>query len=118
MDPLRKKVGYAGRYILFVLYKHGSLHGYEAQQAVPDLTGGSVELSMASVYSTLGRLLDLDLVELIDEGQSVSSSKGPPRKVYQLTGEGRRVVAVELENTRALLRDLEGPTSGPAGVPS
>lgn len=116
MDPLRKKAGYSGLYVLFVLYKYGAMHGYEAQSAIPELTNGLIELSMATVYSTLGRLLDLNLVEIVDEEHPTPSSKGPPRKVYQLTGEGRRVVRAEVSSTRALLRGLENPAPGPAVV--
>lgn len=116
MELLHKRVGYAGQYVLFALFKNGPLHGYAVMKAVPDITGGSTRLSIANVYSALGRLLDLGLVELRDEGAFTSSTKGPPKKVYRLTGEGSRVVEHELSRTRRMLDGLEGARPSSEGA--
>lgn len=52
------------------------------------MTGGIEDLPLASVYSGLKRLLEMNLITIDGEEPSV---QGPARKFYKLTGEGARV---------------------------
>jgi DNA-binding PadR family transcriptional regulator len=78
-------------------------HGYGIMQEVLRRTGGKVRLWPATLYGTLKRLIEEDLIE--------ESSARPPeesddarRRYYRLTGLGRRVLAAESERLEDLVR--------------
>ena len=89
-------------YILLSLAE-GSKHGYAILKDVEALSGERVRLSTSTLYTAISRLLDLRLIQQVDGGSNAgngSSSKersgpGLPRKVYRMTGLGRRVVEAE-----------------------
>jgi DNA-binding PadR family transcriptional regulator len=78
-------------------------HGYGIMQEVLERTGGKVRLWPATLYGTLKRLLD---AELVDE----SAVRPPPdtddarRRYYRLTPLGRRVLAAESRRLEDLVR--------------
>lgn len=83
----------------------GAQHGYGIMQEVLARTGGKVHLWPATLYGTLKRLMDVELIEESDER--------PPREVddarrryYRLTKLGRRVLAAEGERLESLVRAL------------
>jgi DNA-binding PadR family transcriptional regulator len=75
-------------------------HGYGIMQEVLERTNGKVRLWPATLYGTLKRLLD---AELIDESPA-SGSDDPRRRYYRLTRLGRRVLAAESERLEDLVR--------------
>src|SRR5881409_1450127 len=77
-------------------------HGYAIMQEVLDRTGGKVRLWPATLYGTLKRLIDADLIE---ESSGRPSAEGDERRrYYRMTRLGRRVLAAECERLEDLLR--------------
>ena len=70
------------------------VHGYTIAEELEAQTQGEISKSTASYYAVLRRLVDEKLVE-IKEGDSI---KGPPRKYYFLTVEGREVMKALYQN--------------------
>lgn len=70
------------------------IHGYTIAEELEAQTRGEISKSTASFYAVLRRLVDEELVE-IKEGESI---KGPPRKYYFLTEEGRQVMKALYKN--------------------
>jgi DNA-binding PadR family transcriptional regulator len=85
-------------------------HGYGIMQEVLERTGGKVRLWPATLYGTLKRLMDADLI--------AESATRPPadlddarRRYYRLTNLGKRVLAAEsarLEDLVRILRSRRG----------
>lgn len=78
-------------------------HGYGIMQEVLDRTDGKVRLWPATLYGTLKRLVDSDLIE-------ESTSRPKPdldderRRYYRMTKLGRRVLAAESQRLEELVR--------------
>jgi len=80
----------------------GQKHGYAILKDVSDLSDGRVTLSTSTLYSALGRMLDQGLIERVPAGPDADSGPGLPRKAYQLTELGRRVLAGETKRMLSL----------------
>jgi len=78
-------------------------HGYAIMQEVLERTDGKVRLWPATLYGTLERLLD---AELISEANRRPSDDGDDarRRYYRLTPLGRRVLAAECIRLEDLVR--------------
>jgi DNA-binding PadR family transcriptional regulator len=78
-------------------------HGYGIMQEVLERTGGKVRLWPATLYGTLKRLIDADLIE--ESGTRPAAGEDDPRRrYYRLTKLGRRVLAAESERLEELVR--------------
>jgi DNA-binding PadR family transcriptional regulator len=78
-------------------------HGYGIMQEVLERTGGKVRLWPATLYGTLKRLMDEDLIAESDE-RPAPELDDARRKYYRLTNLGRRVLTVESERLEELVR--------------
>jgi DNA-binding PadR family transcriptional regulator len=78
-------------------------HGYGIMQEVLERTGGRVRLWPATLYGTLKRLIDEDLIEESDE-RPAPELDDSRRRYYRLTRLGRRVLAAESERLEDLVR--------------
>ena len=78
-------------------------HGYGIMQEVLDRTGGKVRLWPATLYGTLKRLIDAELIEE-SERRRAAGLDDARRRYYRLTRLGRRVLAAESERLEDLLR--------------
>jgi len=78
-------------------------HGYGIMQEVLDRTGGKVRLWPATLYGTLKRLIDEDLIEESDS-RPAPELDDARRRYYRLTAFGRRVLAAESERLQDLVR--------------
>src|SRR5882724_7140289 len=78
-------------------------HGYGIMQEVLDRTGGKLRLWPATLYGTLKRLIDEDLIEESDE-RPAPELDDARRRYYRLTSLGRRVLAAESERLEYLVR--------------
>src|SRR5712691_8382330 len=78
-------------------------HGYSIMQDVAARTGGKVQLSAGTLYSSIRRMLDQGLIEELTKSPDPSSSD-ERRRYYRLTRFGRRVAAAEVERLNALVR--------------
>jgi DNA-binding PadR family transcriptional regulator len=78
-------------------------HGYGIMQEVLDRTAGKVRLWPATLYGTLKRLLDADLIEE-SERRPAPELDDARRRYYRLTRLGRRVLAAESRRLEDLVR--------------
>jgi DNA-binding PadR family transcriptional regulator len=78
-------------------------HGYGIMREVLDRTGGKVRLWPATLYGTLKRLIDEDLIEE-SAARPAPELDDARRRYYRLTPFGRRVLAAESERLQDLVR--------------
>src|SRR5437773_5617964 len=78
-------------------------HGYSIMQDVSARTGGKVQLSAGTLYSSIRRMLEQGLIEELAESPDPTSTD-QRRRYYRLTRFGKRVAAAEVERLRALLQ--------------
>ncbi len=78
-------------------------HGYGIMQEVLQRTGGKVRLWPATLYGTLKRLIDEDLIAESDE-RPAPELDDARRRYYRLTVLGRRVLAAESARLEELVR--------------
>jgi DNA-binding PadR family transcriptional regulator len=78
-------------------------HGYGIMQEVLDRTDGKLRLWPATLYGTLKRLTDEDLIEE-SEARPALAQDDARRRYYRLTRLGRRVLAAESERLEDLVR--------------
>ena len=87
-------------------------HGYGIMQEVLERTGGKVRLWPATLYGTLKRLMDADLIAE-SSARPRADLDDARRRYYRLTSLGRRVLAAEsarLEDLVRILRSRRGLT--------
>jgi DNA-binding PadR family transcriptional regulator len=82
-------------------------HGYGIMQEVLQRTDGKVRLWPATLYGTLKRLTDEDLIEE-SRDRRATVDDDPRRRYYRLTSLGRRVLAAESDRLEELVRILHG----------
>jgi len=84
-------------------------YGYDLMKAA--------RLPSGTLYPMLARLQEQGLVTAQWEQHSADAGGRPPRKYYQLTGEGVRVARLELAQTRtATRRTTDGTTRPVRGI--
>ena len=78
-------------------------HGYGIMQEVLERTRGKVRLWPATLYGTLKRLMDEDLIE--ESGDRPAPERDDARRrYYRLTALGRKVLAAESARLEELVR--------------
>jgi DNA-binding PadR family transcriptional regulator len=82
-------------------------HGYGIMQEVLERTSGKVRLWPATLYGTLKRLTEADLIEE-SSARAPRLQDDPRRRYYRLTSLGRRVLTAESERLEELVRILHG----------
>lgn len=99
--------------VFFTLFSlaSGEKHGYAIMQETRNLSDESFEMGPATLYTTLQRLLDLDLVEEVT-GVSGTDRR---RRNYRITRSGRSLLDQELERVEALVRKARVLRLRPAG---
>lgn len=84
----------------------GDKHGYAILKDVEMLSSDRVQLSTSTLYEALARLLDQGLVARVSAAKVHGGDvgrPGRPRKFYQLTNTGRRVLNAELARLQGLV---------------
>ena len=76
-------------------------HGYAIIQDVAARTGGGVTLGAGTLYRTIQRMLEQDLIVEVDAPPSDSADER--RRYYRATALGTAVLAAETERMTALL---------------
>ena len=77
-------------------------HGYGIMQEVLDRTGGKVHLWPATLYGTLARLIDAELIQESEE-RPAAELDDARRRYYKLTRLGRRVLDLESQRLEELV---------------
>ena len=78
-------------------------HGYSIMQDVAARTGGKVQLSAGTLYSSIRRMLEQGLIEELAESPDPSSTD-ERRRYYRLRRFGKRVAAAEVDRLNALVQ--------------
>ena len=88
----------SGFYILFCLQE--PQHGYGINQQVKEMTGGELVISAGTMYGTLAKMEADGLIAFVREEEK--------RKLYQITGLGAEVLALELRRIERLYKNSRG----------
>jgi DNA-binding PadR family transcriptional regulator len=86
-------------YILLSL-SSGRKHGYAILKDISILSGGILQVSTSTLYGALGRMQERGLIIRVENGPDEVSGPGLPRKTYELTDLGRRILEAELVRMR------------------
>lgn len=78
-------------------------HGYAIIQEVAARTGGEVTLSAGTLYRSIQRMVELDLIEETDTRPSADLDD-ERRRYYRITSFGRNVARAEVERLQALVK--------------
>jgi DNA-binding PadR family transcriptional regulator len=78
-------------------------HGYAIMQDVAERTGGAVQLSAGTLYSSIRRMLEQGLIEEMSESPDPTNTD-ERRRYYRLARFGRRVAAAEVARLNALVQ--------------
>ena len=86
-------------YVLLAL-SSGARHGYSIMQETNTLSEGGFTMGPATLYSTIQRLVDLDLI-VETEGEADAGSR---RRYYELTGMGNTLLTAEVKRMGFVMR--------------
>jgi DNA-binding PadR family transcriptional regulator len=75
-------------------------HGYAILKDISTLSGSTLQLSTSTLYGALGRMQDQGLIVRIENEPDEAGGPGLPRKAYELTRLGRRLLEAELVRLR------------------
>ena len=92
-----------------------TLHGYGIIQAFESLSEGRETLLPGSLYSVLGRMVEVGLLEEVDPPPGEKSG-GPPRRYYRATAYGKSVALAESERMERLLAAARARNMAPREV--
>jgi len=83
----------------------GEQHGYGIMQEVLNRTTGKVRLWPATLYGSIKRLIEAELIEPSDE-RPAPELDDARRRYYRLTAVGKRVLEAECERLQELVRTI------------
>jgi DNA-binding PadR family transcriptional regulator len=83
----------------------GEQHGYGIMQDVLNRTTGTVRLWPATLYGSIKRLIEAELIEESDE-RPAPELDDARRRYYRLTALGKRVLDAECERLQELVRSI------------
>jgi PadR family transcriptional regulator, regulatory protein PadR len=90
MDALGRELKRGSTELLILaLLEEGDRHGYELAQLIDERSGGAISFHAASLYPTLYRMEDRELIE----GRWVEKAGQRRRRYYKLTKSGRATLA-------------------------
>ena len=84
----------------------GEQHGYGIMREVLDRTHGKVRLWPATLYGSIKRMIEADLIEESDE-RPAPELDDARRRYYRLTALGRRVLEAECNRLQELVRTIQ-----------
>jgi|SRR6185312_4463010 len=83
----------------------GEQHGYGIMQEVLERSSGKVRLWPATLYGSIKRLIEADLIEESEE-RPAPELDDARRRYYRLTRLGKRVLNAECERLQELVRTI------------
>jgi DNA-binding PadR family transcriptional regulator len=91
--------------VFFILFglADGEKHGYAIMQTVSRISANQFRMGPGTLYTTIQRLLDLDLIEET-EGAGGQSDHEKRRRYYKLTRTGRAVLAADISRMESVVR--------------
>jgi DNA-binding PadR family transcriptional regulator len=91
---LQPPLSAAAFYTLFALAQDEQ-HGYAIMQSAKSLSGGNFSMGPATLYTTIGKLLEGGLIEETT-AEKTAEELGRGRRFYRLAAPGRRALDEEL----------------------
>jgi DNA-binding PadR family transcriptional regulator len=85
----------------------GELHGYAIMQEVAEHTDGQIKMGPGTLYGTVKRLLEAQLIEESDERPDPHLDD-ERRRYYRLTGVGEQVVKAEAQRYAEIVEIARG----------
>jgi DNA-binding PadR family transcriptional regulator len=85
----------------------GERHGYAIMQEIAESTGGRMKMGPGTLYGTIKRLLEAQLIEESDERPDPKLDD-ERRRYYRLTGLGQRVVKAEAQRHAEMVEIARG----------
>ena len=91
--------------VFFILFAmaDGQKHGYAIMQSVSEISDGQFRMGPGTLYTTIQRLLELDLIEETASA-GMRSDHENRRRYYKLTHTGKTVLSAELSRMEAVVR--------------
>lgn len=74
-------------------------HGYAISKWVSEKTGGRIKLGSGTIYGTISKMIDDNLICLYDEVDN--------RKIYEITSRGKKILGAEIERINEMLINSE-----------
>ena len=84
----------------------GEQHGYGIMQEVMNRTHGKVRLWPATLYGSIKRLVEADLIEASDT-RPPAEEDDARRRYYRLTALGKQVLDAECDRLQELVRAIQ-----------
>ena len=88
--------------LILVVLANGPNHGYGLIKAVAERSESGVFLDPANLYRVLRRMSNSGWI-VERESEERESVSGPPRRIYEITKGGRRVLSAEVARLESLL---------------
>src|SRR6266705_1640591 len=85
----------------------GERHGYGIMQEVVEHSDGRIKMGPGTLYGTIKRLIEAQLIEESDERPDADSDD-ERRRYYRLTGVGQRVVRAEAQRYAEMVAVARG----------
>ena len=85
----------------------GDRHGYGIMQDIAKHTDGSLRMGAGTLYGTIQRLMDAELVREV-ESPPPQTVRDERRRHYRLTAAGRRALDAEVQRLEELVRLARG----------
>lgn len=100
---------------IIVALAGGEKHGYAIMRDIEELSAGSVRMGPGTLYGSIKRMIDQNLVQEVDERPDPALDD-ERRRYYRLTGLGQRVGAAEQARLTALLNAAQLRQLGLSGL--
>ncbi len=91
--------------VFFILFglADGEKHGYAIMQSVSRISDNQFRMGPGTLYTTIQRLLDLDLIEETESAGSQSDHE-KRRRYYKLTRTGKAILAADISRMESVVR--------------
>ncbi len=103
--PGHSPLSVAAFYTLFTLAQEEQ-HGYAIMQAAKSLSAGAFSMGPATLYTTIGRLVESGLIEETTDTKT-AEERGRGRRFYKLTAHGRAALDEELRRMARAVRQAQ-----------
>jgi DNA-binding PadR family transcriptional regulator len=90
-------------FFILLALADGAKHGYAIMQAISQSSENQFRMGPGTLYTTIQRLLDLELIEET-EGTGAPSDHESRRRYYKLTRTGRVVLSADLNRMESVVR--------------
>jgi DNA-binding PadR family transcriptional regulator len=87
---------------ILVALAGGERHGYAIQQEVEARSKGALRLGPGTLYETIARLLERDLIREVPSQRG--EAEHAQRRYYALSARGRRLLAAEVDRLGDVVR--------------